>query len=229
MRSWCARRVERDVVRDERRRRVPFDDGMARVGSSQLVARVHQRLRVVIGRRRFRERRQHIQRRQPARRVLDARSLRGDARPQGVENLHLAFENSFVGADDLFLVRFESRSDESLAAGNGLLAMVVGRHVRQIRLRDLDVVAEDAVVANLQGGNAGTSPLRVLHRRDLMFPGAADVAQVVELGVDAVPNRAAIPGQCRRIVSQRRLQIYSKVGQIIELGNQAVNEGRLQL
>ena len=75
---------------------------------------------------------------------------RGDLRAQRLEQLELALDDPLVGAEHLLLVFLQRRRDEALAAGNRLLADVVGRHGVQVRLRDFDVVAEHAVEADLQ-------------------------------------------------------------------------------
>ena len=57
---------------------VALDDGMAHVDGDELVAGVHHRLRVVLGGRRLGERREHVERGQPSRGLLDARRLGRD-------------------------------------------------------------------------------------------------------------------------------------------------------
>ena len=88
--------------------------------------------------------------------------------PQRVEDLHLALDDALVRAEDLLFVLLQRRGDEALAAGDGLLAVVVGRHVAEIRLRDLDVIAEHAVVADLQVADPGAGPLGFLHLGDAL-------------------------------------------------------------
>ena len=69
---------------------------------------------------------------------------------QRLEQLDFALDDPLVGAEHLLFVLLQRRRDEALAAGDGLLAVVVGRHAGEVRLRDLDVVAEHAVVADLE-------------------------------------------------------------------------------
>ena len=47
---------------------------------------------------------------------------------QRLEQLELALEDPLVGAEHLLLVLLQRRRDEALAAGDRLLAVVVGRH-----------------------------------------------------------------------------------------------------
>ena len=100
---------------------VALDDRMTAVGDDHLVAVVHVRLGVVGDRRGLGQRRQHVERRQGARRVLDPRRLGGHARAQLLEDLQLALEDPLVGAEHLLFVFLERRRREPLAAGNRLL------------------------------------------------------------------------------------------------------------
>ena len=101
-------------------------------------------------------------------------------------------QDPLVRLQHLLLVLLELRGDEALAAGDRLLADVVGGHERQVRLADLDVVAEDAVEADLERRDAGARALALLDGGDRRAPAAADLAQLVELGVDAVADDAAL-------------------------------------
>ena len=127
--SWCAGAVERDVVRHERVGDVPLDDRMAHVGGDELVAGVHQRLGVVLDGGGFGQRAQHVER-------GEARApCPGSAAPPPRPAVRSASNSStsrstnpLVGAEHLLLVLLQRRGDEALAAGDRLLAMVVGRH-----------------------------------------------------------------------------------------------------
>ncbi len=184
--------VERHIVRHERVGRVPLDDGMAHIGGLQLLTAVHERLRVVVNGGGVGERRQHVQRGQPARRVLHPRCGGRNAGAQPLEQLQLALGNPVVRAKHLVLVLLEGWCDEALPPGDRLLAGVVGGDIAQVRPGDFDVVAEHPVIANLEGADAGSGALALFHLRDAAFPGAADVAQVVELQIDAVADDAPI-------------------------------------
>jgi hypothetical protein len=111
-------RVERDVVRHERVAAGPaLDDRMPRIDDDHLVAVVDVRLDVVVDRRRFGERAEHVERRQRAGGRLDARRLGRDLASQALEDLQLALEDPLVGAEHLLLVLLERRRDVALAAG----------------------------------------------------------------------------------------------------------------
>src|SRR5262249_57066330 len=135
-----------------------------------------------------------------ARGALNARRLRRDHAAQLLEDLELALEDPLVGAEHLLFVFLQRRGDEALAAGNRLLAVVIRRNGVQVRLRDFDVVAEHAVVADLQRVDAGPRPLALFELGDHLLAAAADRAQVVELAVGAVAGEAAVAPQRRRTV-----------------------------
>ena len=139
---------------------------------------------------------------------------------QRLEELELALDAALVGAEHLLLVLLERRRDEALAAGDRLLADVVVGHRVQVRLRDLDVVAEDAVEAHLERLDAGARALGGFELGDDLLARAADPAQLVELGVDAVANRVAVAGQRRRLVDERGVDGAAHVGQVVERGDE---------
>jgi hypothetical protein len=62
-----------------------------------------------------------------------------------------------------------------------------------------------------------------------VLSGAADPAEVVELGIHAVANGAAVAGERRRLVGERGRQPIANVREVIELGDQAADERRTQL
>ena len=170
------------------------------------------------------ERRNYVERSKPSSGLLNPRSLRCDARPHAVEDLDLELETPLVGAEHLLLVLFERRRDEALAAGNRLLPVIVGRNAAEVRVRDLDVVPEHAVVADLERGDAGPGPLRVFHRGDVLLVAAADAAQLVELAVNAVADHATVPsdaGGSSTIVAD----LVAQIGEIVELGDQTAHKG----
>ena len=104
----------------------------------------------------------HARRRAPA----AARRRPATRVAQRGEELQLQRDPPLVGAEDLRLELGELGGDEALGVGEGLLAPVVGRDGGEVRARDLDVVAEDAVVADLERGDAGALALARLDGGD---------------------------------------------------------------
>src|SRR3989442_3517082 len=202
---------------------------MPRIDGDQIVAVVDLWLDVVVDRGVFRQRREHVERRQRARRRLNPRRLFGNGSWQYLESLKLALEDALVGAEHLLLVFLQRRRDEALAAGNRLLAVIVQRHRMEVRFRNFYVIAEHAIVADLQRVDAGARALARLHLRDDLFARAADRPQLVELAVDAVAGESAFAGECRRIVDERGIDAIADVDELVELGDERPHERRLQL
>ena len=221
--------VEQQVVGDERRGRSALDDRMPALADAQLRAVVHPRLRVVECVRRLRQRRQHVDRGNRPRRLQDAGRFGRDLQPQRLEQRLLHVEQALVRAQRLVLVLLERRRDVALARGHGLPALVVLGHGMQVRLRHLDVVAEHPVEADLEVADAGPLALRPLHGRYLLLRVAADRAQLVERGVHAVANAAAVARQRRRLVDQGRPDGLAHVGDVVELRREAAHERRSAL
>jgi hypothetical protein len=73
---------------------------------------------------------------------------------------------ALLGAQHLRLVGLERSGHVPLGADERLLPLVVGRHEVFVRLRDLDVVAEDLVVADLERWDARPLALRRLELRE---------------------------------------------------------------
>ena len=104
-------------------------DRVPRVGDREFVAVVHLGLDVVVDAPRSRPGRASTSSvGERPRRVLDPRRFGRDAGAERLEELELALEDPLVGAEDLVFVLLQRRRDEALAAGNRLLAEVVGRH-----------------------------------------------------------------------------------------------------
>ncbi len=112
----------------------------------------------------------------------------------------LEVADPFLGVEDLLFILLELGREEPLGADERLLAHVIGRDLGQVGLGHLDVIAEDLVVADLERADAGPLALPLLQLGDEGLAGAADRAQVVELGVPAVLDDPAFGQQEGRLV-----------------------------
>ena len=65
------------------------------------------------------------------------------------EDTFFNLDRPLVRGQHADLVLLQLRGGEALRVGQGLLALVVRRHQRQVGARDLDRIAEDIVKANL--------------------------------------------------------------------------------
>ena len=138
-----------------------------------------------------------------------------------------ALENPLVGAEHLLLVLLQRRRDEPLAARDRLLAVIVRRHGMQIRFRDLDVVAEHAVVAHLERVDAGARALALFELGDHLLARAADAPEIVELGVEAVADVAAVAHEGAGIVDQAAVDVVAHIDEIVERADERPGERRL--
>ena len=129
---------------------------------------------------------------------------------------------------NLVLVFLERRRDVPLASGNRLLADVVVGRVGEIRLGDLDVIPEHPVVADLQRRDPGAGAFGFFHRRNGGLAAAADHAQFVDFGIDAVTDDATVTRDGRRLVEQRVFDQIAQIGEVIKFGEQAEHERCLQ-
>ena len=99
----------------------------------------------------------------------------------------------------------ESGRHESLCSHGARLALIVLGNEVEVRLRHLDVEAEDAVVADLEALDSGALLLRRFHRRDGGATALRQVGEIVEIGAKAGPYG---PGLAARghLVDQRTLE-----------------------
>ncbi len=108
------------------------------------------------------------------------------------------------------------------------LRMVVRRHRVQIRFRDLDVVPEYAVVAHLQRVDAGARAFALFQLGDHLLARAADTPQVVESGVEAVADVAAVANQRAGIVDEAAVDVVAHVDEIVQRADERPRQRRLE-
>ena len=117
------------------------------------------------------------------------REHRGDKR---LEDLALARQGVFLGAEDLLLLLAECLGHVALAPDRRLAADVVGGHQVQVRLGYLDVIAEMVREPHLEAPYPGAVLLGSLELRKPRLVVAGEGAQPVELGVVAGPDEVAL-------------------------------------
>src|SRR5690606_36410455 len=160
------------------------------------VARVQLGPHVAAALRDVRERGQYIQHRDAAGRVLEAGHVRRDLAAQLGEQARLELGNALLGAEHLGLPLLQLGGDVALAVRQRLFALVIGRDAVQIGARHFQVVTEYLVVAYLERCDAGALTLPRLERRDELLAAVPRVAELIQLGVVARADRAAV-GQRR--------------------------------
>jgi hypothetical protein len=152
------------------------------------------------------ERGQRVERRERARDGGDRGEVRRERVEEDVVELLLARERALAGRERLVLERLQLGSDEALGVLHRLPAPVVGGDARRLRLADLDEVAGDAVVLDAQRRDAGARALPRFELEQERVAAAADRAQLVELGVVALGDDAAVADERRRLLGDRAEQ-----------------------
>ena len=109
----------------------------------------------------------------------------------GIDAL-LQHEHLLFGAEDLLLVLLELLGDVTFGIGEGLLANPRRRDFLLVGVADLDIVAEDVVVADFERRNARGLAFALLNARKVILAVERDAPQVVQLGIDPVGNHAAL-------------------------------------
>ena len=117
--------------------------------------------------------------------LADVRQAAGDPVEQVLEDLGLQAVGLFLGFQDGALGFLEFLGVEAAGVDQGLLLLVVVRDLVQVLLGHLEVVAEDPVEADLQGGDAGGLPLPALQPGQEALAVAGDGAAAVQFGIDA--------------------------------------------
>ena len=142
---------------------------MASGGDAQLACIGELRPHVAILRRNLGERRPSGRARRRRRAVAGCASRAAPRRSRNSgEDLALELEDLLLGRQHLRFQLLQLGRGEALGVDQRLLAIVVRRRQVQVRLRDLDVVAEDVVEPDLERGDAGALPLARLDLRDVL-------------------------------------------------------------
>ena len=154
----------------------------------------------------FGQRDEHVELRQHQRGRLNPPPLGRHGVAKLHEQLVFQFLRLFVGREHFFFVFLQLRRDVALGVFDGLLADVIGGNPFAVGVRDLDVIAEHLVEADLQVRNARPLGLLGLIAGDPLLAAAGEFAEIVQLGVEAVANESAVARRKRAIVQQARLQ-----------------------
>src|SRR6266478_189407 len=166
---------------------------------------------------------EYIDFRQCQRRLPDALGLGGDGRTQLSKQPPLDFDNLFLGVQNLRLILFQLWSCETLGIHQRLLTLVVGGREVQVRLGNLDVVTENGIELYLERPNPSPLSFTRLYPREILLRVAAQVAQFVEIMVDARSDHAAIAQRERRLWNQRAVD---PLPQIVEFVDRDMQRGQ---
>ena len=167
------------------------------------------------------ETREHIEVCEQVGGALEAGELGDERVAELVEQARLEVDAAAVGGEELLFVLLQLGRDVALRVGDGLLAEVVDGDGLAVGVRDLDVIAEDPVVADLERGDAGAGPL---HGLILEHPGAAiggEPVNLVEVVGEAGPNDRALCNAERWFVEERGADGGGEVGAVVDGGGEA--------
>jgi hypothetical protein len=122
---------------------------------------------------------QHIPLGDCPRQRLQMRGMAGDLATHARKEFELQRVDALLRAQQNRLLLLEFGRDEAFGVRQRLLADVVGGHFVQVRLGDLQVVAEDGVVADFEAGDARALSLFGFQLGDPLLAVGAHLAQAV--------------------------------------------------
>ena len=211
------------VVRDkERVFEHALDDRVAAVVNFDNAAVVHAGAAVVVVHRNGRERAERIKLGNEPRRALDAHALGGHLVAQGGEEFKFERLVAVARGQDLLLEILELFGDVALAVHERLLADVRLGHELLEGVRNLDIVAKDLVIADLERADAGFFLLARLDARKQSLAAGENFVQPIDLGVVAGADEAALAHGKRRLVDERFADAPGNVRERIKLAVQLV-------
>ena len=141
------------------------------------------------------------------------------------EQLLFEREDFVLGVQNFALVVFQLRRGEALGVDQSLLALIVGGGQVLVGLGDFDVVTEDVVEADLQRLDAGAGAFASLDLRDDLAAIAAEIAQLVEIGVEARADGAAVRQVDGRLIGYARQDAVAHLGDFVETVVQVAQAG----
>ena len=86
----------------------------------------------------------------------------------------------------------------------------------RVGLRDFEIVAEDRIELYLERRDAGALPFALLDLRQKLFAVSAQVAKLVEFGIDAGLNDAAVAERNWRLRDDRAVDALAQIGEFID-------------
>ena len=175
------------------------------------------RARIVVFDRNGRKRREHVELRDRLRRLLDARELVGDRAPHVLEQLRFHRDRLVVRAENAVLELLQLLRDVALAVCKRLLADVMLRRFVLEGVRDLKVIAENAVEADAQLRDAGRRALPRLQLGNQLLAVRHVALYSVERIVVSLPDNAALTDRVRRLLDDRLVDQCADVLERVDL------------
>ena len=218
--------VEERVVRDKEIVLLRLlHDGVAPLADVECAREVDLGADVVVFHRRLRQRAQRVEPGHGVRRRLHACDLARDELAHLIEERILQLRDALARGQERILEILELVRKIALARDQCLLADIVLRQLGNARaVRNVDVIAEDLVVADLELFGAGSLALALLELGDGLRAVVAHVAQAVDLLAVARAENAALAHGKRRLVADGAVDARAEVGERVHLRN--VAQGR---
>ena len=171
---------------------------------------------------------QHIHGSHRRRSLLDPPGPLGDELPEAGEQLVFQGSDSVLCREHCGLQLLQLLGDVPLTVGQSLLSDVMRRHLGLEGLGHLDVIAEDPVIAHLQGADAGLLPLLALYGGN--GPGSAihNVPQAVNLLIGPLPDEASLPDGKGRVGHDGLFNEAPEVLHLVQIVPKTGQHGALQ-
>ena len=187
------RELELHVVRDEGlSRHPPLQHRVTAPGEHQVIPAGHLRAHIPVPLRHIRERGPDVEPSKGAGGPLQSSGGAPGRVTQHPEERRLPLADLLLGPEDLLLVALELGRDVALGAGQGLSPLIVGGDLVGVGAGDLEEIAEDLVIPDLERRDPGALPLPLLDAREGGLAAVAQVAQLVELGIVSGADGAAV-------------------------------------
>jgi hypothetical protein len=121
-----------------------------------------------------------------------------------------------LGAEDFAFQLLERGGSEAFRADQRLLAFVIGGCEMEIGFGNLHVIAEDGIEADFERIDAGALALALFHCRDDLLGVLAEVAEFIEVRVEAAANDAGIGGKGGRFFGKSAFESFADVGEFVD-------------
>src|SRR5262245_12594699 len=165
---------------------------MAALADHGLAALVQFGPDVIVTRRAFGHRRAKVDARDALGHLGDAVGVAADFGADLAIEIGFEFDYPLAGVGDQSFMLFQLQREEAFGVRQCLLADVIDGGEPEVRLRNLDVVTEDLVVADLERPYSAAFALARLELRQKILPPRQNVAQLVKLfGEARADDRAA--------------------------------------
>ena len=158
---------------------------------------------------------EHVDLGERERGLADASSFARNRRPQFSKDPALDLDHLFLRVQNFRLILLQFWSGESFRVHQRLLALVIGGHEVQVRLGNLQVVSENRIELHLERTDAGAQAFSLLDLREILLAVAAQVTELVQLGVNACRDHAAITQGDGWLGDNRLFDARAQVAQLV--------------